>query len=124
MISRAERNYEGKRWVSYGRQFRREAPARRDLNWMVTDPRLYNEAFTGRARAIARCQYCLQDDHLAAHSLMAAVICTKFPHKAPELFAYQTMISRAERNYEGKRWPLVQEGGPGQERPELVGHRP
>ena len=64
-IVRAERNYEGKRWVSYDRQFRREALARRDLNWSVTDPRLYNEAFTGRARAIARCSYCLQDDHTA-----------------------------------------------------------
>ena len=64
-IVRAERNYEGKRWVSYDQQFHREALARRDLNWSVTDPRLYNEAFTGRARAIARCSYCLQDDHTA-----------------------------------------------------------
>ena len=62
-IVRAERNYEGKRWVTYDRQFRREALARKDLNWSVLDPRLYNEAFTGRARAIARCSYCLQDDH-------------------------------------------------------------
>ena len=65
-IVRAERNYEGTRWVSYDRQFRREALARKDLNWSVTDPRLYNEAFTGRARAIARCIFCLQDDHVAA----------------------------------------------------------
>ena len=55
-----ERNYE---WVAYDRQYRREALARKDLNWSVTDPRLYNEAFTGRARSIARCNYCLQDDH-------------------------------------------------------------
>ena len=47
LISRAERNYEGKRWVSYHRQFRREALARKDLNWSVTNHRLYNEAFTG-----------------------------------------------------------------------------
>ena len=65
-IVRAERNYEGTRWVAYDRQFRREALARRDLNWSVTDTRLYNEAFTGRARAIARCSFCLQDDHAAA----------------------------------------------------------
>ena len=65
MIVRAERNYEGKRWVAYDRQFRREALARKDLNWSVSDPRLYNEAFTGRAKAIARCSYCLQDDHVA-----------------------------------------------------------
>jgi len=37
-------------------------------------------------------------------SLMAALIATRFPHKAPELFAYQAMIIRAERNYEAGRW--------------------
>ena len=62
-IVRAQRNYEGNRWVSYDRQYRREALARKDLNWSITDSRLYNEAFTGRARAIPRCAYCLQDDH-------------------------------------------------------------
>ena len=66
-IVRAERNYEGKRWVTYDRQFRRQALARKDLNWSITDPRLYNEAFTGRARSIARCSFCLQDDHVAAY---------------------------------------------------------
>ena len=66
-IVRAERNYEGKCWVSYDWQFRREALARKDLNWSITDPRLYNEAFTGRARAIARCPFCLQDDHTAPY---------------------------------------------------------
>ena len=65
-IVRAERNYEGKRWVAYDYQYRREALARKDLNWSITDPRLYNEAFTGRAWSIARCSYCLQDDHSAA----------------------------------------------------------
>ena len=66
-IIRAERNYEGKRWVTYDRQYRRQALAKKDLNWSVTDPRLYNEAFTGRARSIARCSFCLQDDHTANH---------------------------------------------------------
>ena len=37
-------------------------------------------------------------------SLMAAVLCSKFPDKVAELFAYQASIVRAERNYEGKRW--------------------
>ena len=59
----AERNYELGRWVVYNRQFRREGLARKDFNWSVTDTRLYSEAFTGRARAIPRCQFCLQDDH-------------------------------------------------------------
>jgi hypothetical protein len=66
-IVRAERNYEGQRWVTYDRQFRREALANKNLNWSVTDSRLYNEAFTGRAKAIARCSYCLQDDHADAY---------------------------------------------------------
>lgn len=66
-IVRAERNYHGKQWVIYDRQYRREALARKNLNWSVTDPRLYNEAFTGHAKAIPRCTYCLQDDHSAAY---------------------------------------------------------
>ena len=74
-IVRAERNYDGQRWVTYDRQYRREALARKDLNWSVTDSRLYSEAFTGRARAIARCTYCLQDDHTDAY-------CTSNPNRA------------------------------------------
>ena len=38
------------------------------------------------------------------YSLMAAVMATRFPHKAPDLFAYQASIIRAERNYEAGRW--------------------
>ena len=71
-IIRAERNYEGKQWVVYDCQFRREALARKDLNWSVPNLRLYNEAFTGRAKAIPRCSVCLQDDH-------SAVSCPKNP---------------------------------------------
>ena len=48
-IIRAERNYEGKQWVAYDRQYRREALAQKDLNWSVPNVRLYNEAFTGQA---------------------------------------------------------------------------
>ncbi len=66
-ILRAERNYEAGRWVTYDRQFRREALAHRDLNWSRTDPRLYNEAFTGWARSIPRCTFFLQDDHTSQY---------------------------------------------------------
>ncbi len=62
-IVRAARNYEGDRWVAYDRQFRRETLARKDLDWSSPNHRLYNEAFTGWARHISRCSYCLQDDH-------------------------------------------------------------
>ena len=62
-IVRAECNYEGTQWVSYDCRYCREALARKDLNWSVLDPRLYSEAFTGRAKNIQRCSFCLQDDH-------------------------------------------------------------
>ena len=65
-IVRAARNFEGTAWVAYDRQYRREALARRDLNWSQPNSRLYDEAFTGRAKAIS----CLSD----AHSSSACVL--------------------------------------------------
>ena len=64
-IFKAAHAYEGSTWVAYDRQFRREMLARKDLNWLVPDARLYNEAFTGRARSIPRCPHCLSEDHTA-----------------------------------------------------------
>lgn len=37
---------------------------------------------------------------------MAAIIATRFPDKAPELFSYLVTIARAERNYESGWWVL------------------
>ena len=62
-ILRAARNFDGAAWVAYDRQYRREALARRDLNWSACNTRLYNEAFTGRAKTIPRCQHCLSTTH-------------------------------------------------------------
>ena len=62
-IVKAARNYEGSPWVAYDRQFRRQALVRKDLNWSVIDSRLYNEAFTGRAKHITRCRHCLSDSN-------------------------------------------------------------
>ena len=74
-IVRAARNYEDDCWVTYDRQFRREALAKKDLDWSVPNIRLYNEAFTGRARTIPRCSFCLQDDHSSQD-------CSKNPARA------------------------------------------
>ena len=74
-IVRAERNYEGQQWVAYDRQFRREALAGKSLDWSIPNHRLYQEAFTGRARNIPRCSYCVQDDHTSE-------LCTKNPARA------------------------------------------
>ena len=38
--------------------------------------------------------------------MMAAIMMTRFPLKAPELFAYQALIVRAQRNYEGEHWVM------------------
>ena len=62
-IIRAERNYEGKQWVACGSQYQRESLARKYLNWSLPNSRLLNETFTGCARAMPRCIFCLQDDH-------------------------------------------------------------
>ena len=62
-IVKAAHSYEGATWVAYDRQYRRQMLARKDLNWSVPDSRLYNEAFTGRARAVPRCQHCISEEH-------------------------------------------------------------
>ena len=38
------------------------------------------------------------------YAMMAALHSTRFPQKAPELFAYMATVVRAERNYESGRW--------------------
>jgi len=62
-ITRASRNFEGAAWVSYDMEFRHQAANHRSLDWGVIDMALYNEAFTGRARLIPRCRFCLADSH-------------------------------------------------------------
>ena len=42
---------------------------------------------------------------LERFSVMVSILATCFPEKAPELFAYQASIIRAERNYKGKGVP-------------------
>ena len=62
-IIRAARNFKGMAWVAYDHQYQRETLAQRDLNWSSCIAHLYNEAFTGRAKAIPRCQHCLSETH-------------------------------------------------------------
>ena len=62
-ITRASRNFEGTAWASYDMAYRRQAANQRSLDWGIIDTALYNEAFTGRAKLIPRCRYCLADSH-------------------------------------------------------------
>jgi len=64
-IIRAQIYYEGKK-VTCDRQFRREALMRKNMNWSITDARLYHEAFIWMARAIPRFSYNLSEDHAAS----------------------------------------------------------
>lgn len=69
-ILKAAHNYEGSAWVVYDHQYCQEALARKDQNWSVTDPWLYNEAITGRAKVIPQCQYCLSKTHSGVYCLV------------------------------------------------------
>ena len=63
LMSRASRNYETDAWVEYDTAFRRRAANCGSLDWGTIDSGLYNEIFTGRARPIKRCSYCVVDTH-------------------------------------------------------------
>ena len=62
-IVHAARNFQGSAWVAYDRLYGRQALARHSLDWAQEDSALYNEAFVGHAKAIARCRHCLSKFH-------------------------------------------------------------
>ena len=62
-ITRASHNFEGAAWASYDMAYRRQAANQHSLDWGVVDLALYNEAFTGQAKIIPRCRYCLADSY-------------------------------------------------------------
>ena len=91
-IIKASRNFEGTAWVLYDRAFRRRAAATKDLKWGRTDSALYNESFTGRAHAIARCHLCLGDTHFKADC----------PDRAMALVSQNSVYSQASYSSQGK----------------------
>ena len=62
-ITKVSRNFEGTAWASYDMAYRHQAANQRSLDCGIIDSALYNEAFTGRARLIPRCRFCLADSH-------------------------------------------------------------
>ena len=72
-IVHAARNFHGSAWVAYDRVYRRQALARRSLEWAQEDSALYNEAFVGHAKVIVRCRHCLSEYH-------ATEACPDLPH--------------------------------------------
>ena len=65
-IVHAQRTYFGEGWVTYDACYRRQAAATKTLNWSQINFTLYNEAFTGRAKPLPRCSYCLSEHHRSA----------------------------------------------------------
>ena len=41
---------------------------------------------------------------MECYARMAALLVTRFPEKGPELWAYQSTITKAAHNYEGSNW--------------------
>ena len=72
-IIRVHRNYEDGAWMAYDVAYRRQALARQDLHWSRVGNALYNEAFTGRARAIPRCKHCLGENDASGDCVFAPV---------------------------------------------------
>ena len=72
-VVRAARNFEGVAWATYDAVCRRQAANRGSLDWGAIDNTLYSEAFTGRARVVPRCSYCLDDTH-ASHECSFAPV--------------------------------------------------
>ena len=59
------------------------AANRRSFDWAMTDTALYNEAFSGRARALPRCKYCLAKTHRLSDchfGLLEEQPAATFPH--------------------------------------------
>ena len=54
-IARAARNFHNSAWVDYDRRFRRQALARRSLDWGIEDPVLYNEMCVSQPQVTVQC---------------------------------------------------------------------
>ena len=65
-IVRAYRSFSGDGWVTYDSCYRRKAAITKSLDWGQVDFTLYNETFTGRAKPIARCKFCLSEHHFSS----------------------------------------------------------
>ena len=59
----AQRDFDGDAWLTYDTCYRRQAAARKCLDWSQVDFNLYNQTFAGRAKAKNRCKLCLSEYH-------------------------------------------------------------
>ena len=59
----AQRDFDGDAWLTYDTCYRRQAAARKCLDWSQVDFNLYNQTFAGRAEAKNHCKLCLSEYH-------------------------------------------------------------
>lgn len=62
-IVHAQRSFAGDGWSTYDMAYRRNAATHKSLAWSRIDFNLYNETFTGKARALLRCRLCSSEYH-------------------------------------------------------------
>ena len=86
-IVHASRSFAGDHWVTYDLCYRRRAAANKSLHWSQIDFSLYNETFTGRAKALPRCRFCLSEYHRSAD-------CTYAPESSAR---YSSITPRSSR---------------------------
>ena len=106
-----EDNPEGTCWVTYDSCYRRQAALNKDLSWSRRDPDLYQEAFTGRARAVSRCAPCLSWEHASSFCHLAHLRATGLSpvlvQARPHLLATKSYMSSCAVCITGGRGTLV-----------------
>ncbi len=70
-IVHAQRTFSGDCWSTYDMSYRRNAATRKSLQWSQIDFNLYNEIFTGAARALSRCKLCSSEYHKTQECYLA-----------------------------------------------------
>ena len=102
-ITHASRNFDGVAWASYDAAYRRQAAACSFYDWATIDSALYNEAFTGRARIMPRCRYCLSETHQSTDCAYAPSEETPHTHqpKIPRTTLPPSSFSRTPQDRPG-----------------------
>ena len=91
-IVRASQTFEGLTWMAYDTQCRCRAAATKSWDWGTTDTSLYNECFTGRARAKALCKLCASESHVDQQCPLAT------PYFAGDYYGGQATSSNLSRS--------------------------
>ena len=66
IILSAQHDFVEEAWVTYDTCYRRQAAAKKSLDWPQVDFNFYNQTFAGKAKVKNRCKHCLSEYHKAA----------------------------------------------------------